>query len=68
MFCRCRHDYEILDKHVLVPPLEFLLGRNLEQITRMDASSDLLRSAIIYVLKCRLCKKVVFRREDNPKD
>lgn len=59
---KCQHDYELIDKEVCQSPLEMMREQGL-RLTKSGAY--IFDKKIIYVFKCKLCKKIWIEERTN---
>lgn len=60
----CKHDDEMIDKTVLPSAFEQSLKEKVKELTNMPHSA--LKGKVVYILKCKKCKRIKKLVETNP--
>ena len=59
---KCKHDYELMDKTIFKSPLEDMRESGLHPT---KAPPYIFDKKIIFVFKCRICKKIWIEERNN---
>ena len=63
---KCQHDDELIDKQVFESIMEQMIGNGARlKLENPDTVEAVTKRSVVYVFKCKLCKRVITEQIDG---